>query len=335
MDKIGLRRLVSQHLAGNPLETPHDVVSHLGAVQAQDYLGALWAVGLRTRACVERDVEQAIAERRIVRAWPMRGTLHFVAAEDLRWMLELLAPAVLARHRARLEREFDLDAKVIRRSRTVVERALSGGRALARSEIYAALENARIATGASRGLHILFALAHERVLCFGARRGKQPTFVLLDEWLEPTPPKTRDEALAELARRYFVGHAPATVADFAWWSGLSVADAKRAVEMCGPVTEPPAAKTRTAHLLPPYDEFTVAYRDRSVIVEPAFAKGILNSVVVIDGRVAGHWTRTLRGDSVAIDVTPFAPLGTRDARAVERAGERYGAFLQRSVDSSS
>jgi hypothetical protein len=136
---VPLQRLHSQLLVGNRAVTPHDVVSHLGAVQAQDYLGALWAIGLRMRTAVEADVERAIEERSIVRCWPMRGTLHFVAAEDVRWMLELLAPAVLARHRARLRRDFELDPRVLRRCRTLIERALRGGRQLTRAEIYATL----------------------------------------------------------------------------------------------------------------------------------------------------------------------------------------------------
>jgi hypothetical protein len=332
-DRIPERRLHSQLLAGNPLSTPHEVVAHLGAVQAQDYLGALWAVGVRMRDAVEADVERALAERSIVRCWPMRGTLHFVAAEDVRWMLELLAPRVLKRHRGRLERDFELDARTLRRSRTLVECALEGGGALTRAEIYAILEEAKISTGASRGLHILFALAHERVLCFGARRGRQPTFVLLDEWLPAAKPKPRDEALAELARRYVRGHGPAIAADFAWWSGLTLKEANEAFALvpAGDVAVP-AAKP-TVHLLPPFDEYTVAYKDRTAIIDPAFAKrvnaggGIINAVVVVNGIVAGSWKRTLRGVSVDVAITPFRALTARETRALERETARYGKFV--------
>ncbi len=269
-------RLHSQLLARNPAATAHEVVAHLGAVQAQDYLGALWAGGLRMRAAVEGDVERALAEREIVRCWPMRGTLHFVAAEDARWMLELLAPRVLARHRARLQRDFELDPRTLRRSHTLIERAMQGGNALTRPELYATLEKAGISTTASRGLHILFALAHQHLICFGPRRGKQPAFVLLDEWLPATKPKPRDEALGELARRYCTGHGPATAADFAWWSGLTLKEANEGLALAD-VRLPNVSRshpTPSVHLLPPFDEYTVAYKDRSAIIDPAFAKRV-------------------------------------------------------------
>ncbi|HVR38432.1 MAG TPA: winged helix DNA-binding domain-containing protein [Thermoanaerobaculia bacterium] len=334
MTTIPAHRLASQLLANNPLATPHAVVSHFGTMQAQDYLGALWAVGARMRSAVESDVERALAERKIVRCWPMRGTLHFVAAEDVRWILELLAPRVLKRHRLRLERDFELDAKTLRRCRTIVERELRGGNALTRPEIYAALQKSRIATTGSRGLHMLFALAHEFVICFGARRGKQPTFVLLDEWLPDAKSKSRDESLAELARRYFNSHGPATIADFMWWSGLTMKEAKEAIAL-GEVDIDHAKRARMqsphVQLLPPFDEYTVAYRDRSAVLDPAFTKqvnaggGIFKAIVVIDGIVIGTWTRALRSKSVK--VSTFRELTAREARAVDRAAERYKSFV--------
>jgi hypothetical protein len=329
------QRLHRQLLAGNPAATPHDTVAHFGAIQAQDYLGALWAVGVRTREAVEGDVERALAERSIVRCWPMRGTLHFVAAEDVRWMLDLLAPRVLARHRGRLLRDFELDPRTVLRSRKAVERALHGGKSLTRPEIYAVLEKAKIATGASRGLHILFTLAHERLLCFGARRGKQPTFVLLDEWLPSAPARPRDEALTELARRYFGSHGPATPADFAWWSGLTLKEANEAIALgeVDPSALDGTSARSSVHLLPPFDEYTVAYKDRSAILDPAFAKrlnaggGILNAVVIVNGIVEGTWKRTLRGSGVDVTVSPFRAFTTAETRALDKEKARYARFV--------
>lgn len=331
---IPLQRLRSQLLARNPATTAHEVVAHLGAVQAQDYLGALWAVGLRTRAAVERDIESALAERSIVRCWPMRGTLHFVAAEDARWMIALLAPRVLKRHRTRLQRDFELDPRTLHRSGTLIERALHGGKELTRPEIYAMLEKARISTRASRGLHILFALAHEHLICFGPRRGKQPTFVLLDEWLPATKPKPCDEALAELARRYFTGHGPATTADFAWWSGLTLKEANEGFALAE--VQHIAVRTSATpnvYLLPPFDEYTVAYKDRTAVIDPTFAKrvnaggGMLNAVVVVNGLVVGSWKRALREKTVDINVSSFRALTARETSALEREGARYAKFL--------
>jgi hypothetical protein len=328
-------RLQSHLLAGNALATPQAVVSHLTAVQAQDFLGALWGVGVRMPAALESDVERALDERTIVRCWPMRGTLHFVAAEDVRWMLELLAPRVLARHQPRLQREFGVDTRTLRRCRTLVERALQNDQALTRPEIYAILQKAKISTANSRGLHILFVLAHERVICFGPRRGKQPTFVLLDEWVPQSKPRSRDDALGELASRYLRGHGPATPADFAWWSGLSMKEAKEALSLAHPTDVVGDAKQARAsvHLLPPFDEYTVAYKDRSPIVDAGFAKrvnaggGILNAVLVVDGRVAGTWKRSFRGDAVEVTVSPFRRLSSREESEVEREASRYAKFL--------
>jgi hypothetical protein len=194
------------------------------------------------------------------------------------------------------------------------------------------LDRAGITPGGGRGLQILFALAHDRVLCFGSRRSKQPTFVLLDEWIAPSKPKPRDEALAEIARRYFRSHGPATVADFVWWSGLTVKEANEAIALAGPFEYPVAARP-AVHLLPPFDEYTVAYKDRSAILDPQFARnlnaggGMLNAVAVINGRVAAIWTRTLRPNSVAVKLAPLRELTPREQRAIDRELARYATFL--------
>lgn len=327
-------RLRSHLLAGNPAATHEAVVAHFGAMQAQDYRGALWAIGVRTQGLTERAVEGAIDARRIVRCWPMRGTLHLVAAPDVRWMLALLAPRVLERNRPRLEREFELDRATLRRARRIVEGTLRRESAATRPELYAALAAGGVPAGRGRGLHVLFALAHERVICFGARRGKQPTFALLDAWVPPSPPKAKDEALAELAARYRAGHAPAGVADFAWWSGLTMREAKEAFALAGPEDDaPPPRRAQTVHLLPPFDEYTVAYRDRSAVVDPAFAKrvnaggGMLNAIVVVDGIVEGTWTRRLSGRGVRISVSSFRRLTPQQGRRLEREARRYADFI--------
>ena len=226
--RITLERLRTQRLAGAGFSTPADVVRWFGAVQAQDYPGALWAVGLRTAGATEADVEQAVAARAIVRTWPLRGTLHFVAPEDVRWMLTHFAPRTIARAALRF-RQLELDERTFARAAAVFVKALHGGRAVSRPRLYELLERAGIATRDNRGLHILWRCAHDRLICFGAREGKQQTFALLDEWVPPARTLDRNEALGELARRYFTSHGPATLADFTWWSGLSAADARAAL----------------------------------------------------------------------------------------------------------
>lgn len=337
-----------QRIGHNPFASPAATVRWFGAVQAQDYLGSLWAVGLRTRAATEASIEEAIANRSIVRTWPLRGTLHLVAAEDARWMLNLCAPRTLARNARRLKQDHGIDSRLIARSGKIVTDALRGGNCMSRPDLYRRLESARIATGGSRGLHLLWWHAHEGLICLGPRAGKQQTFALMDEWLPPTPPRARAESLAELARRYFTSHGPATDRDFAWWSGLAAADAGDARERVASeltavtidkqtywqAAGTPAARAKPAcHLLPAYDEYTVAYQDRSAVMSREIAAradsghGILHPALVIDGQVAGTWSRELKKASVAITCRPFAPIDRRQSQALAAAARRYAKFL--------
>jgi len=345
---VARQRLYNQHIAGATFEKPGDVVRWLGAVQAQDYLGSLWAIGLRTHHATGRDIEQALADRTIIRTWPMRGTLHIVSAADVRWMLELLTPRVVAGSARRLQQQFDLDKVVLARSRKVLVRALQGSRQLSRDAMYQALEAAHISAAGGRGLHIVGRLAQEGVICFGAREGRQQTFVLLDEWAPNAPSMARDEAVAELTRRYFTSHGPATVKDFAWWSGLAAADALAGIDMVKPhlAQEVMDGQTfwfsssmsavqgpsRKAYLLPAYDEYTVAYTDRSAVLDPSYAKRAdsghgISATMILNGQVVGTWKRTLKKGSVVITPNPFTRLKQAEQRAFAVAACQYGAFL--------
>jgi hypothetical protein len=326
---------------------PASVVARLGAVQAQDYLGGLWAVGLRTTNARAGEIELSIAEREIVRTWPMRGTLHLVAARDVRWMLDLLNPRIIRRHALRLEREFELDAATLARCRKVLTKLLAGRGPLTRNAIYQALQAKGISPAGQRGVHIVGRLAQEGLICLGPRAGKQPTFVLLDEWLPDTRGLLRDEALAELALRYFTGHGPATVRDFSWWSGLSLGEARTGLDFVerhlnravlgGQVVWFAAAEPRirkktlpASHLLPPFDEYLVGYRDRSAVLEAKYAgrlRALLSPVVEVDGKVVGTWGRTLTKGRAEIQLTPFRPWSTGTGRVVAEAARRYGTFL--------
>ncbi len=345
---VASQRLRNQRIA-SPHRTPLEVVSSLGAVQAQDYPGALWAVGLRTSNASERDVERALASRVILRTWPMRGTLHFVAAADVRWMLDLLAPRVIAATAPR-NRQLGLDAADFARSRKIVVAALEGDRQVSRPDLYARLDAAGISTAAGRGLHIVLRLALEGLICFGARDGTHQTFALLAEWAPHAVRMERDESLAELARRYFTGHGPASWRDFAWWSGLRAADARRAIDLAGPHlvedtgggpmwrgrSAPRASADRLAatYLLPPFDEYTVAYKDRTAVLHArdaphAQAGGVFSPTIVINGRVAGTWTRRVSRDGLVITPMFFPRRGGGDRRLLEAAVARYGRFRDR------
>ncbi|MEZ4614778.1 MAG: winged helix DNA-binding domain-containing protein [Caldilineaceae bacterium] len=350
---IGLTRLANQRLIDRPFTEPAEVVAWLGAMQAQDYLGALWSIGLRMTPTpqppTEALIEQAITDRTIIRTWPMRGTLHFVAAADVRWLLQLLTPRQIKQAAGRY-RQLELADRDFGQSQAVFARVLQGGSELTRDELLHALEEAGIATTGQRGYHMLGRAAQDGLICFGARSGKQQTFVLLDEWVPPTPPRDRDEALAELARRYFTSHGPATVHDLARWAGLTVTDARRGLaaiqgELQGETVDGqeywlpptlPAATSQAAplYLLPGFDEFVLGYGDRGAILDPAYAdricpggNGVFSPTVVIDGQIRGTWKRHLKRNTVTVEWTPFQSFSTEIGKALFTASQRYGNFL--------
>ncbi len=342
---IARLRLRNQGIVAATSKRPLDVVRALGAIQAQDYLGALWAVGLRMRTASEAAIEKALADGRIVRTWPMRGTLHFVAAEDVRWMLPLLAPRVVVRTAGR-HRQLGLEPSLFPRCAKVIRAALRGGNRLTREQAYGVLEAAGISTAGQRGIHILQQMAHEGLICFGPRSGKKQTFVLLDEWVPAVALPGREEALANLARRYFAGHGPATVRDFAWWTGLTATEAKKGLaSVKGDLQAVDAEGTEywmargaagsadghpAAFLLPAFDEYLVAYKDRRAAVDPRHARALhslLSPTLVLNGRVVGTWTRTLKPGKVAITPRLLAKLGAKDSEALEAAARRYADFL--------
>jgi hypothetical protein len=339
---IARYRLANQ-LISRSAKKPKDVVRQLCAMQAQDYNGALWAIGLRSSA--KRDaVEKAIAEKSIVRTWPMRGTLHFVAANDVHWMLKLLTSRIIAGSRGR-QQQLGLNEDLVARGEALLANALRG-RQLKRDELYKILEKLSI-KGQAR-YHVIRRAAFDGLICFGAHEGKQPTFARLDEWVAGAKRFDREAALRELAERYFASHGPAALKDFVWWSGLTVADAKRSVAAADLSNQDfggtaywfrdlQDAPQETAYLLPAFDEYLVGYKDRSAVLPQKHSmkivpggNGMFLPVVVVDGRVAGTWKRAQKKDGVAISIDPFENLG-RESDAIEAAAERYGKYLGKQV----
>ena len=347
--EIARRRLVNQRIEGERFEKPEEVVRWLGAIQAQDYPQALWAVGLRLRSATVADVERAVAEGRILRTWPMRGTLHFVPPEDARWMLELSASRVLARDGRRLG-QLGLDEVLMERCKELFYVALRGNRRLSRPEMMRLLEEAGVRTEGQRGYHILWYLSQEGMICPGPMQGKQQTFVLLEEWVPNLRELSREESLAELAGRYFASHGPATVHDFAWWAGLTVTEARSGLEarMPGLISEKIDGKEywmasdapdHTAydeagvHLLPAFDEYLLGYRDRTAALAREDASkivpggnGVFRPTIVVGGRVVATWKRRLRKNAIDLTLDPFAPPVDWEERALGAAGS-YSDFV--------
>ncbi len=279
-------RLRQQKLARADGASPADVVRWLGAVQAQDYAGARWALGLRVKGATDGDVQRAFDAGAILRTHLLRPTWHFVAPEDIRWVQTLTAPRVHAANRS-YYRKLGLDDRLLARSRTIVEQSLAGGTYLTRHELASALARAGIVAAGQRLAFLVMHAELEQAICSGPRRGAQFTYALLAERAPLARARDHEETLAELAGRYFASHGPATVRDFVWWSGLTVREAKLGVELAGlahaelntltywfvegTVTRSVQARTGAtagAFLLPNYDEYLIAYQDRGSVITP-------------------------------------------------------------------
>ncbi|BDI28413.1 hypothetical protein CCAX7_004640 [Capsulimonas corticalis] len=320
----------------------------MGATQAQDYAGAKWSLGLRLPGATDADIERAIAAREIVRTTSLRGTLHFLAAADVRWILKLVAPRVIARF-AGPSRAAGLTEDDFARSTAAMARALEGGRLLSRAELLRAVSDGGVSTAGGRPNYLLYWAALDGVICQGARRGKEFTFALLDEWSPGGCAFEGEQAAAELARRYFHSHGPAAVLDFAWWSGQSLTESRAALRLVQDELEsvaldgitywmPPAiaidaGRDSEAHLLPGFDEHLLGYADRGAVIPDDQIKaltpknGIFSPLVAHGGRATGTWSRKIDRKSVAIETAPFAPWTETQGETVLIAAEKYRAFL--------
>lgn len=346
MQAIPAQRLQNQHLA-RPRVGPAGVVEALGAMQAQEYTGGLWAVGLRSTGSTGASIERALSDGEILRTHPMRGTHHFVAREDIRWLIGLFGPLMIGRN-ARRNRELGLDEKQLAKALDAIARACEGGNHLDRAGVAAVLTRAKVSPAGQRLAHIIYRAELEGLVCSGRRKGKQITIALFDERVPKQKARTREESLADLARRYFTTRGPASEKDFAWWCQLPAADVREAIALAGGalVAESSGgtrllrgaraakpAKGPRAYLLPPYDEYTVAYADRSHAgIAPPSARtfnerALLGPNLVLDGQVIGSWRRTTTAKKITIELSPWKKVAAKDRSALEEAATRYAAFL--------
>jgi hypothetical protein len=345
---IATRRLLNQHITRAGFRRPAEAVGWMGAVQAQEYAAAKWALALRLQdGTGDAEIERAFEEGRILRTHVMRPTWHFVTPMDIRWLAELTAPRV---HRilSSYNRSLELDAALLIRGTAVVERALRDRRYLTRNELGECLQRTGLTLDGVRLARLVMYGELEGVICSGPRRGKQFTYALVAERVRKALPLSRDEALATLSRRYFSSHGPATIRDFVWWSGLTTADAKRGLDMNKAAREEVGDRTywtigatprraprdHVVHLLPIYDEYLVAYRDReavphrpSVIASGAATPVIFQHALIIAGQVAGTWRVTRKLGTVLIDAVPLRRLSRPERRALGEAVQRYERFL--------
>ncbi|WP_438481706.1 winged helix DNA-binding domain-containing protein [Oleiharenicola lentus] len=342
------RRQLNQRLIASEFTQPAEVVAWLGAMQAQEYAHAKWAINLRLKnATTDALIEEAFNRGEILRTHVLRPTWHFVAPADIRWLLALTAPHV-HRLNSYTARQHSLDASLCLRGLKVIVKALTGGQHLTRTELQSALARAKINVS---GLALAYIVMHaelEGVICSGPRVGKQFTYALLDERVPAAKSLARDEALAALATRYFISRGPATARDFAYWSGLSLKDARAGVASLsaaftretidgedfifkGSSVNSTKALLRT-FVLPDYDECGMAYQDRRALfpakrlVPPASKNGESYHVFVVSGKVAGTWTKTTKGKTISLHTNPFVALKPAETKSLARAVAAYCEF---------
>jgi hypothetical protein len=345
-------RLATQRVDPTPDASVAATVRHLLATQAQDFAQALWAVGVRTPGSTRADVLAALERGEVVRTLPMRGTLHFVPPEDLGWMFALTSQRSLQGAATRFER-LGLDRATFDRAAEIVERELRGGNSLTRDEFTKLLDANGISPDGQRGYHMIFYLTQLPLVCWGPPRGTQQALVLVDEWI-PSPRRLdRDESLREFALRYFTGHGPATDRDFAWWTKLTLADARAGITSATTeltelrhsgssywiaTSELDAAATSRmgsrVHALPGFDEYLLGYADRSLPLAAEHAdrivpggNGIFLPTIVSKGRIVGTWRRTPKSKTAAIEPEHFEEATAAKQASFERAAKAYARFV--------
>jgi hypothetical protein len=322
----------------------------MGAIQAQDYAMAKWAVGVRVPGATDASVEAALNSGTILRTHVLRPTWHLVAAEDAHWMLTLTGPPIKASQKTR-HAELELTPAVLRKTYNLLEKTLRDGNHQTREELNGVFERAKISIEDNRAAHLLMCAELDGLIASGATKQGKPTYALLAERVPKPKRLSKDEALAALAGRYFASHGPATLADFGWWSGLPVGEARNALEMVKPKLLAEAvgeqtywfaesispAKSRPAHLLPAYDEFIISYKDRSASLtfeqqkKAVSDNGIFRPMVVVNGEVIGIWARTVKKNIVQIDAEYFGKPSQAVLNQIEQAAGRFGMFLGKIV----
>lgn len=349
LQDIAYMRLRSQYISDTNATSPVDVVRHLGAVQAQDYGQALWAIGLRTKGATRQTVEKAIADGEILRTWPMRGTIHFVPSEDAAWMLSISSARIIARTKGR-RAGLGLTDAVLQKAEHTIDKTIQGRRFATRQELLSAFGASGLDVSDQRGAHMLLYWSLRGKLCIGPMHGKQQTYALLSTWAPNQRSLSREEGIIELARRYFISHGPATLADFSTWASVLKSEARQALlhltsELESATVDgaeywfaPQHAATisqeaRGTYLLAGFEEYLLGYKDRSAVIAPEFTaapnkNGIFFPIIVVDGQVVGTWKRVVGPKKISITFEPFVPLSPAVLTACQLKAQAYGEFMQ-------
>jgi hypothetical protein len=340
-------RLHNQLLTKKPYSEPADVISHLGAIQAQDYGGAKWSIGMRMDNANDDIIENALINKTIVRTWLMRGTLFFVNSADLRWIQQLVAPKIIASLKRR-HAELELDTTTLIRTNTIITESLAKAPLLSRTALMSIIQQHGISTEGQRAAHILNYASLNGLICQTNSVKSIPNYILAERIEVPHSTLTKPEAIAELTRRYFTSRGPATISDFAWWSGLTIKEIKAGIEahkstLVGETYEAqtywfnpdlvPVNPKPSALLLPGFDEFLLGYKDRSASLESQFStywcpgnNGMFMPFVVKDGEVIGTWKRQKNKSKAELTINYFKPASKLSSTAYKNAAAKWDGF---------
>jgi len=352
LSDISTLRIQNQEIQRQRFSRAKDLVAYMGAMQAQDFLMVRWAVGLRLQGSDDASIVEAYNKGEIIRTHLMRPTWHFVSCDDVYWLLELTAPQIKTLCKSR-DRQLELDESIYGRSNAILEKALFGGVNLNREELTRLYQEANIRTDENRLSHLLMRAELEGIICNGAIKQNKLTYALLSEKAPVRKLLSREESLAELAMRYFTSHAPATVRDFIWWSGLSVSEAKKAVELIKSdfvyetieeITylfrndQPDISQHNSLCLLPAFDELLIGYTNQSATISSTYnpkaisSNGLFRPIIVENGRVTGVWKRTMQKTKVVIEVTFFSIASGSLKTELEREIKKQALFLGKEVE---
>jgi len=350
---IANTRLIAQQIAQTKFKTAKEIVSWMGAMQAQDFNMAKWAIGVRLKNATEQNIDAAVDSGEIIRTHILRPICHFVSADDIYWMIELTAQRIKSFTKGR-NIQLELSPDVLKKANKIIEKSLIGNKSLTRKELLSEINKAKIETGNNRASHIFFHAELEGIICSGKMKERQITYALLNERIQKPKALKKEEALYKLAAKYFESHCPATLQDFIWWSGLSVTDAKQAIELIKNnfISEKikeqeywfpnsfsvPKKMKGSVFLLPAYDEFLISYKDRSAAIiwenqSKAFSNnGIFWPTIVINGIVSGLWKREIKKDKLLIETSFFNKKNKEDEELLKEAAEKFAHFLNKKTE---
>lgn len=346
-ENISIIRLVNQQISSKKFSSEKKLVSYMGALQAQDYAMSKWAIGVRLKNADEKLINSSIDKGDILRTHLLRPTWHFVSSEDIYWMLDLTASRIKNSMRSR-NKDLGLTPEIFRKSNKLIRNALSGNNHLTREELIKLLRDANIKTVQNRASHLLMEAELDGIVCSGIHKGNKPTYALLEDRVKKSNLPGREQSLEKLATRYFNSRGPATINDFLWWSGLTIADARAAIEMIKPEMDsfeinsqtcwyfsPQTEKFKPAEkvfLLPTFDEFIISYKDRSAVMQSESHRkiisnfGIFRAIIVYNGKIIGTWKRIVKKDYLSIQIEYLNEPDDKIKKLVNDEAERFGIF---------